>query len=578
MPTSPRDPDDVGERIAGTQLLHDRYRLTGKLGSGGMADVFLAEDLRLGRLVAVKVLRPQFAADDEFVERFKTEARAAALLNHPNIVAIHDRGHVGEHWYLVMEYVRGDTLKQRVQRDGRLTPEHAARIAREILGALQAAHERHIVHRDVTSQNVLLADDGRAKVADFGIARIGASALTRTGMMMGTCHYLSPEQARGLPADERSDVYGAGVVLFEMLTGRVPFTGDSDVAVALKHVNEVPPRPRDLEPAIPEALERVVLRALAKDPAARFQTAAGFSAALGAAMTAPAGKDAALPRATAVPASLAAPSPAASAAVTTHSAGPGPATVAQARTVVAPETAAATAVRPPRRRLRRWMAAAVLAAVAAIAAGVAYYVLVVSAGAIVPNVVGRSEAQARASVRGADLRVVAHREYVDGVDAGTVSRQRPKAGSEVDDGARVDIWVSRGPVHVPAPDLRGRSGADAEALLADADLAPERRRGRSDDVDEGEIYRQEPAAGESVARGDTVAFWVSTGLPRVVVPDVVGLSSGEASAELESAGFTVNVDVTFGWGESPDTVVEQDPAAGTKADSGAEVTISVAVF
>lgn len=564
MPTPPRDPNDADERIAGDQLLHDRYRLTAKLGSGGMADVFLAEDLRLGRLVAVKMLRPQFAADDEFVERFKTEARAAALLDHPNIVAIHDRGHAGEQWYLVMEYVRGDTLRQRIRRDGPLRPEQAVRIAREILAALRAAHERHIVHRDVTSQNVILGADGRAKVADFGIARIGASALTRTGVMMGTCHYLSPEQARGLPADERSDVYGAGVVLFEMLTGRVPFSGDSDVAVALKQVSEAPPRPRDLDPAIPEALERVVLRALAKEPADRFQTAAEFSAALGAAMAAP---DAA-PRE--------APSPAASTAVTTISAGSSPATLAQARTVVAPDTACETTVRRPRRRLRRWIVA--VAAVVALAAGVVFSVYYFSVGAVVPDVVGQSAAQARAVVGDAGLRLVTHREYVDGVAAGAVSRQRPKAGVRVDDGAKVDIWISRGPVHLPTPDVRGLPGGEAEARLADADLSPVRKNERSDDVAEGQVYRQDPAPGETVARGDTVTYWVSTGPTRVAVPDVVGLSSGDAGAELEAAGFTVNVDLTYGWGEYPDTVVGQDPAPDTKLEKGAEVTITVAVF
>lgn len=564
MPTPPRDPNDADERIAGDQLLHDRYRLTAKLGSGGMADVFLAEDLRLGRLVAVKMLRPQFAADDEFVERFKTEARAAALLDHPNIVAIHDRGHAGEQWYLVMEYVRGDTLRQRIRRDGPLRPEQAVRIAREILAALRAAHERHIVHRDVTSQNVILGADGRAKVADFGIARIGASALTRTGVMMGTCHYLSPEQARGLPADERSDVYGAGVVLFEMLTGRVPFSGDSDVAVALKQVSEAPPRPRDLDPAIPEALERVVLRALAKEPADRFQTAAEFSAALGAAMAAP---DAA-PRE--------APSPAASTAVTTISEGSSPATLAQARTVVAPDTACETTVRRPRRRLRRWIVAA--AVVVALAAGVVFSVYYFGVGAVVPDVVGQSAAQARAVVGDAGLRLVTHREYVDGVAAGAVSRQRPKAGVRVDDGAKVDIWISRGPVHLPTPDVRGLSGGEAEARLADADLGPVRKNERSDDVAEGQVYRQDPAPGETVARGDTVTYWVSTGPPRVAVPDVVGLSSGDAGAELEAAGFTVNVDLTYGWGEYPDTVVGQDPAPDTKLEKGAEVTITVAVF
>jgi serine/threonine-protein kinase len=214
----------------------------------------------------------------------------------------------------------------------------------------------------------------------------------------------------------------------------------------------------------------------------------------------------------------------------------------------------------------------------ALAAGVAFYVFVLTAGAVVPDVVGQPAAQARAAVGDAGLRLVTHREYVDGVTAGSVSRQRPKAGVKVDDGANVDIWISRGPVHLPAPDLHGLSGGEAEARLADAGLGPLRRHGRSDDVAQGQVYRQDPAPGETVARGDTVTYWVSAGLPRVGVPDVVGLSSGDASAELDAAGFTVNVDLTYGWGEYPDTVVAQDPTPGTKLDKGAEVTISVAVF
>ncbi len=283
-----------------------------------------------------------------------------AMLNHPNVVALHDRGHVDGRWYLVMEYVRGETLKQRLRREGALKPQGAAAIARALLTALQAAHERHIVHRDVTVQNVLLAVDGRVKVADFGVARIGASALTRTGTMIGTCHYLSPEQARGLHADERSDLYGAGVVLFEMLTGRLPFEGDSDVAVALQHVNDAPPRPRDLAPAVPEALERVALRALDKDPDRRFQTAAEFALALDAALATPdvaatAPKTAVAPSAPQVAPTAASVAPSASPVAPSASPVAPPATMlappAPGPTAVMPE-AAVTTLRPRRRRRR----------------------------------------------------------------------------------------------------------------------------------------------------------------------------------------------------------------------------------
>ena len=585
MPATPPDTHDRAPADDG-RLLNDRYRLVSRLGSGGMADVFLAEDVRLGRQVAVKVLRAPYAADDEFVERFRIEAQAAALLSHPNIVAVHDRGHDDGHWYLVMEYVRGETLKHRVRREGRLAPHEAASIAGDLLAALQAAHERHIVHRDVSAQNVLLADDGRVKVADFGIARIGASALTRSGMMMGTCHYISPEQARGLPADERSDVYGAGVVLYEMLTGRVPFAADSDVAVALKHVEEPPPRPRDLEPGVPAALEGVVLRALAKDPAERYQTAAAFAAALRAAAAAAAAETAQAPAAETeqAPAAQSPPVPSSpappSATVVAGAASPADTVVLQgaaAATAALPD-AAETVVRAPRRRFGRRLLVALLLLVAAGAAGWAFYAFVIDAGVAVPALVGRTGAEARKLVKDAGLRAVSHRDYVDGVGAGAVARQRPAAGTSVDDGARVDFWVSLGPLHVPAPDVGGLSGAEAKAQLTDAGLVPVRRTGRSDAVAMGGVYRQKPAAGVTVARGDTVIYWVSTGPPLVLVPDVVGLSSGDATAALEDSGFTVEIDVVFGWGEYPDTVVEQDPAGGAKAADGSAVTISVAVF
>lgn len=567
---SPDNESDAADRPQGAKPLDGRYRLRGRLGSGGMADVFLADDVRLRRLVAVKVLRPELAADDSFLERFRTEARAVAMLDHPNIVALYDRGQADDRSYLVMEYVRGETLKQRLRREGALASDEALRIARALLAALAAAHARHIVHRDVTAQNVLLADDGGVKVADFGVARIGASALTRTGTMIGTCHYLSPEQAQGLRADERSDIYSAGVVLYEMLTGRLPFTGDGDVAVALKHVNEPPPPLRDVAPDVPEALGGVVLRALTKDPDARYQSAGEFLRALD---DAQAGRLPEGEAATAVFAGPAAPTRVADAAsAPTREIARPPASPGVLPELVAGDTPARKA-----RRSRRALVAA-LVALAAAAGAAALYVFVIAAGAVVPDVVGQTEAEARAAIRGADLRVVTHREYVDGVDAGAVARQRPHAGAALDERARVHIWVSRGPVHLPAPDLRGLKAVQAHEALVAAGLDPSRRSGRSGAVDEGRVYRQEPKAGETLARGDRVTYWISTGLPRVAVPDVVGLSSGEAAAKLKDAGLVANVDLVFGWGDYPDTVVAQDPAAGVKVEPGAEITISVAVF
>ena len=268
--------------VAEARLIAGRYRVERRLGGGGMAEVFLAKDTTLGRLVAVKVLRERFADDEEFVARFHREARAAAALNHPNVVAIHDRGGSVGSSYIVMEYVSGETVRDLVQRNGRLTPAAARDIELGLLAALRAAHDGGVIHRDVTAQNVLLAQDGRVKVADFGIAHFGASQLTSTGIVMGTSRYLSPEQARGEPTDERSDLYSAGVVLFEMLTGRLPFEGDNDLAIALQHANDPAPSAAAFVPDLPPALDAIVGKALRKDPAERFQTAAEFFAALAA--------------------------------------------------------------------------------------------------------------------------------------------------------------------------------------------------------------------------------------------------------------------------------------------------------
>jgi beta-lactam-binding protein with PASTA domain len=576
--------------------LDGRYRILSRLGSGGMADVYLARDESLGRLVAIKVLKERLAADAEFVERFRIEAQAAASLNHPAIVAVYDRGTAGASPYIAMEYVDGESLKQRLRRKGRLSPDEAAATALAVLDALREAHARRIVHRDVTSSNVLVDGSGRVKVADFGIARMGASALTRTGAMLGTSSYLSPEQAQGRSADERSDLYSLGVVLYEMLAGRLPFSGESDLAVAMQHVSAAPPNPRSLAPDVPEAYAAVVMKALSKQSTDRFQSAEEFAAALRAARSgghaalaavppppsqvgpAAARSGAQVPAPAAVPPPAATPDPPASV--------PAPAVTAVAADALTRPADGATRymseVRPalaarPRRRLWRWVLLVVVLAAAAAGAW-AVYALVLAPGAKVPALVGRPRAEAVAAVKKEGLRPVVHEVWADGHDAGTVARQRPRAGAEVDDGAKVDLWVSRGPLHVPSPDLSGKRTASATALLEQESLVARKRRAATSSVPKGEIYRQEPAAGETVKRGDTVTFWVSSGPPVATVPDVVGYSSGDARAALEAEGFVVSIDFVAGWGVFPGDVVEQDPVAGTRLRAGDEVVIKVAVF
>ncbi|HYY73845.1 MAG TPA: protein kinase, partial [Solirubrobacterales bacterium] len=274
-------------KLEAKTLIAGRYRLLGKLGSGGMADVWCAEDTMLDRRVALKFLLDRFAQDEQFVERFRREASAAAGLQHPNVVGVFDRGTFDGSHYIAMEYVEGASLKELIERG--LSVGEAVEIVRQVLAGVRYAHAHGIVHRDLKPQNVLVDAEGRAMVTDFGIARAGASEITQTGSVLGTAQYLSPEQAQGLPVTASSDLYSIGVMLYEALTGRVPFEADSPVTVALKQVSERPHAPSELNPAVPRALDAVVLKALAKDPANRFASAEEFIRALDAAEADPSG-------------------------------------------------------------------------------------------------------------------------------------------------------------------------------------------------------------------------------------------------------------------------------------------------
>jgi serine/threonine-protein kinase len=268
------------QQIPAGTMIDDRYRVVDRIGSGGMADVYCAEDTQLGRSVALKLLYRRFAEDEEFVERFRREASAAAGLQHPNVVQVYDRGAWDGTYYIAMEFLDGRSLKQLVRERGPLEPDEAIDLVTQVLKAARFAHRRGVIHRDLKPHNVIVDAEGRAKVTDFGIARAGASDMTETGSIIGTAQYLSPEQAQGHPVDARSDLYSIGVLLYELLTARVPFEAESAVTIALQHVQQAPPPPSHLNPGVSHELEDVALRALAKDPAQRFQDADEFVAAL----------------------------------------------------------------------------------------------------------------------------------------------------------------------------------------------------------------------------------------------------------------------------------------------------------
>jgi hypothetical protein len=486
------------------EIVGGRYHLVRRIAAGGMADVYAADDIVDGRPAAIKIL--PHTRDPESISRFQREAEAAVDLAHPHIVRTYDWGaHDGTH-YIAMEYIPGPTLKQLIDEHGALPEDRALELAAQLADALGFAHRRHVIHRDVKPHNVLLDSEGNAKLADFGIALVaGSIQLTRTRSVLGTAQYLSPEQARGSDLDERTDLYSLGVVLFEMLTGRVPFQGDSPLTVALKHTDEAPPRPRDLNPGISPHAEAVVLKALAKDPASRYQSAAEMGEALLGARV-----DDAVSTAITTRIEPTAAGPGSVAGIVSGAAGgalsmPG---------VVDPAGASATPLTSGWRRQSRgtrvWLVAAAIAVV-----GIALMVGMSRAGAlgvIVPDVRGMTEEEAQAALDdlGIDLEVAGELVSAD-VPAGRVISQQPSAGDRIGRGGALRVAVSMGRT-VSVPDLMGRTEGEARALLAQASLTTGVvYRASSDSVRADRVTQQAPAGGQSAPDGSEVDMVVSSG-------------------------------------------------------------------
>jgi eukaryotic-like serine/threonine-protein kinase len=551
-------------------LFDGRYRIVRKLGAGGMANVYLAEDQELGRRVAIKILNERHANDEQFVERFRREAKSAAALSHPNIVSIYDRGEAEGTYYIAMEHLDGRTLKELIVARGPAPVHVAIDYARQILAALRFAHRHGIVHRDIKPHNVLVDGEGRAKVADFGIARAGASQMTEAGSIVGTAQYLSPEQARGAPVDNRSDLYSMGVVLFELLTGRVPFTGDSPVEIAMKHLSETPPPPSAKRPEIPRELDLVVTRALAKDPAHRYQTAEEMdldldrvARGLGVTNRTEEAATSILTAPTTMPTTISRP----------------PAPAQERPGAPAPAPVYYEYDEPPRRRRPLWpWLLPLLLVVATAAAGWLVYQQIQDQFAAtrpveVPAVEGLRRVQATQLIRDAGLVPRVTYDFSDEVPVGRVISQDPAAREPRERGSGVRIVVSYGRQQVEVPTLRGRSVTEAVAALTALGLEHETAEQHSDQP-AGTVIGQRPQAGTRVARGTTVTITVSSGPETIQVPSVVGQSYEAASSALHARGFAVRrVDVDSN--QPAGTVVEQDPAGGEFAPVTSSVTLSV---
>ena len=544
-------------------LIDGRYRVLSRLGSGGMADVYLAHDELLGREVAVKVLHHHFAEDQEFVERFKREASSAAALSHPNIVGIFDRGEWDGTYYIAMEYVAGRSLKTIVREQGALDPAAAIDIVIQILRAARSAHRRGVIHRDLKPHNVILDEEGRVRVTDFGIARAGASDMTLTGSIMGTAQYLSPEQAQGFAVTAASDLYSIGVILYELLTGVVPFEGESAVAIAFKQVAAEPYPPSALRPGIPPSLDAIVLRALAKDPAQRYASADELIATLEA-------ERQALPALTAV-----------AAPVQAHH-GPPPRGGTGSLLLVQPppprrepDSGERGEERRRRRRALLWTLLALLVAGAAVAA-----VLLLggsSKSTTVPSVTGQTEQAAGATLRSAGLSPVPSLAPSATVATGLVIRQSPAAGTVVKKNSRVRIVVSDGPANAAVPDVTGLSAAKAQEHLSRAHLKSKVKTESSKTVESGLVIATEPPAETEVQEGRVITLLVSSGPAPVRVPDVTGQTLQAAEATLSNAELAVGtVTKRPSATQSPGTVLSQSPAAGSPLHAGEKVDLVTA--
>ncbi|WP_181781526.1 Stk1 family PASTA domain-containing Ser/Thr kinase [Pseudonocardia pini] len=555
------------------KLLSERYQLGDTLGYGGMSEVHRGMDTRLGRDVAIKVLRADLARDPQFQLRFRREAQNAAALNHPAIVAVYDTGETQSEFgplpYIVMEFVDGQTLREIVKTTGPMSQQRVIEVMADVCAALDFSHRHNIIHRDVKPANIMITRNGAVKVMDFGIARaLGEGQnVTQTAAVIGTAQYLSPEQARGEQVDARSDVYAAGCVLFELLTGEPPFTGDTPVAVAYQHVREDPRRPSDVNPQIPPALDAVVLKALSKNPLNRYQSSAEMRADL---IRVRNGQQPLAPMVmsederTALLADQT--------AATRRISGGGRHSGAVPQTWEDEE--------PPKRTGRTvGIVVAVLVALGLIGF-VAYQVFGGPAQpqqVAVPNVEGQDPDAARAAVSGAGLLVDLRQEPSDVAQTNKVTRTDPGAGVQVAERSRVTIFVGTGPASVAVPALSGKTVAEAQTLLEQRGLklGEQTSQETSESSQVGKIIQSTPAAGVDAPGGSAVAVVVGAKQTTVAVPDVTGQTEAEAKQTLSQSGFTQVQTQQVDGGGTAGTVVQTNPSAGTKVAPGTTITLSV---
>lgn len=556
------------------RTFNNRYTLTERVGLGGMAEVYRAKDNVLGRTVAVKVMLPQYAADPTFTKRFRQEAASAANLQSPYIVSIYDWGLDGETYYIVMEFLRGTDLKTAINERGAINQRKAAEIGSQIAQALSVAHEGGVIHRDIKPQNIMIQPDGNIKVMDFGIARAGDAGLSQTATVLGTAHYVSPEQAQGKELTGASDIYSLGVVLYEATTGKLPFDGQDAVSVAVKQVNELPAPPSTINPNLDPGLEAIIMKALEKDPSKRFKDAAemrhvlndflaGRPIALGddisGLKTQVMGGVAPMQNGTAVM------SPVAGGQATGGFTQVGP------RVYSAEDEAAAA-----KKKKRNIIIGVVVALLCVVGIAAAALSMGGSGDKVtVPDVTNKPIAQARTTLEQAGFKVGTETEvYSSTVSTGNVVSTDPQAGEQAAKGSTIKINVSKGTEQITVPDLKGKSADDAQKALSEAGLNGQQGDTVfSDDVPEGMVASQETSAGSAANKGDTVVFHLSKGSEKVTIPNVVGMTQSQATSKLESAGFAVSTTTETNKDVEKGNVSKQSKT-GTAA-KGTTITITI---
>ncbi|MFB4307855.1 Stk1 family PASTA domain-containing Ser/Thr kinase [Actinomadura sp. GTD37] len=549
------------------QVLDGRYRIESRIARGGMATVYLARDLRLDRVIAIKVMHAGLASDEDFVARFIGEAKAAAALSHPNVVAVYDQRTDGEHVFLVMEYVAGRTLRDALTSLGRFGPRAALEIMQPVLAALGAAHRAGLVHRDVKPENVLITEDGQVKVADFGLARAEtASKMTKTGVIIGTVGYLAPEQVLSGSADVRSDVYAAGVMLFELLTGRLPHQGDTPLAVAYKHVNEAVPPPSHLVPGIPRRVDDLVTDATSHDPARRPQDANQYHAEVAEVLGGlPRDLDGRVEEGSRGATSVLEPPRGHTAVLDQGTLPPGEPEHFRRRGNTERAIDALTG---------RYVLVAI-GAVAALLLGWAVWYQTSGQYEHVPSsIIGMKVADARDKLESGGLEVrTAKAVYDDRVHKGGVAKSDPPAGARVAKGRPVTLTPSKGITPREVPDVSGKSLGDAEQTLEDKGFAVGRTStAPSQTVAKDRVIGTDPDAGERQSPDEPVAIVVSSGMS---MPGLVGQNGDAAANQLRSMGLNVKVQKKQVDGKEPNSVISQDPAEGQGVSRGDEVTIVV---